>query len=121
MALRGSCLRFRFSHSARLFRSAPTGKSLPQAVKEDVNDRRGVESERLAQDESANHGNTQRAANLRADAGAKSQRKAAKQRGHGGHHDRAEAEQAGFIDRVGRILAVLALSLKSEIDHHDSV
>ncbi len=67
------------------------------------------------------HGDSQGTSNFRADPGSESQWKASEQRGHGGHHDRPEAQQAGFIDGVGGILAVLALALKREIHHHDSV
>ncbi len=49
------------------------------------------------------------------------QRNAAEQRGHGGHHDGAEAQQAGLVDRFGRVLAVLALGLEREVDDHDAV
>ncbi len=49
------------------------------------------------------------------------QRDAAEQRGHGGHHDGTEAQQAGFVDGVGGVLAVLALGLQGEVHHHDAV
>ena len=46
---------------------------------------------------------------------------AAEQRGHGGHHDGAEAQQAGLVDGVHRRHALLALGVEREIDHHDAV
>src|SRR3989442_1287598 len=49
------------------------------------------------------------------------QRHGAEQRGHGCHHDRAEAQEAGLIYGVGRFHALLALGVQSEIDHHDGV
>ena len=45
--------------------------SARQVVEEDVDDRRGVEREHLAEQQSAHHGDAQRPAKLRADAGAK--------------------------------------------------
>ena len=52
---------------------------------------------------------------------AKRQRQSAEQRRHGGHHDRAEAKQAGLVDRFERAFALVALRLKRKIDHHDGV
>ncbi len=52
---------------------------------------------------------------------AEGQRNAAEQRRHGGHHDGTEAQQAGFVDGVGGVLAVLALGLQREVHHHDAV
>ena len=51
----------------------------------------------------------------------KRQRDAAQQRRHGRHHDGTEAQQAGFVDRVGRVLSVLALAFQREVHHHDAV
>ena len=44
------------------------------------------------------------------------QRNAAQQRRHRGHHDGAEAQQAGFVNRIRRVLPVLALRLQREVD-----
>ena len=43
------------------------------------------------------------------------------QRREGRHHDRAEAQQAGFVDRLERALALFALGAQREVDHHDRV
>ena len=43
------------------------------------------------------------------------------QRGHGGHHNGAEAQQTGFVDCIRRILPVFPLGLQREVDHHDAV
>ena len=96
-------------------------EALRQVVKEDVDDRRGVEREHLAQQQAADHADAQRPAKLGADAGADGQRDAAQQRGHGGHHDGTEAQQAGFVDGVGGVLAVLAFAFQREVHHHDAV
>ena len=71
-------------------------------VKENVDDRRGVEREHLADEQSADHRDAQWTAQLRADAAAEGQRDAGEQRGQGGHEDRPEAKQRGFIDRLDR-------------------
>ena len=46
---------------------------------------------------------------------------AAEQRRHRRHHDRAEAQQARLVDRLLGRLALLALRLEREVDHHDRV
>src|SRR5271168_2903052 len=121
MDLRYSWLicRDRGSTGARAFTAfrAATG----QLVKEDVNDRRGVERQDLAEDQAANHGDAQGPAQLGTDARAQGQRQAAKKRGHCGHHNGAEAQQAGLVDGLFRGLAVFALSLEREVNHHDAV
>ncbi len=38
-----------------------------------------------------------------------------------GHHDGAEAQQAGLIDGLDRRQALVALGLQREVDHHDGV
>jgi len=43
------------------------------------------------------------------------------ERGEGRHHDRPEAQQAGFVNGSLGILALGPLRLKREIDHHDRV
>ena len=60
-------------------------------------------------------------AKLGADARSHGQRDSAQQRGHGGHHDGPKAQQAGFVDGVGRVQAALPLPFQSEVDHHDAV
>jgi hypothetical protein len=37
------------------------------------------------------------------------------------HHDRPEAHEARFADRVGRVRPLAALRLEREVDHHDRV
>ena len=49
------------------------------------------------------------------------QGQAAEQRRHRGHHDRAEPQQAGFMNCFDRALAFAALRLQREVDHHDRV
>jgi hypothetical protein len=92
-----------------------------QAVEEKVDYRGGEEGQHLRDDQSADDGDAQRLAQLRADAHADGQRKPAEQGSHGGHHDGAEAQQAGLIDGFDRRQALLALGLQGEVDHHDGV
>ena len=64
---------------------------------------------------------------MRAGADGQSDRQGTHQRGHGGHHDRAEADQAGFVDRlfggfcVLALCRVSALRFNGEVDHHDGI
>ena len=77
-------------------------KSHRQVVEENVDDGRGVKREHLAEEQSANHRNAQRPAQFRTDAAAESERQPAKQRGHRGHHNGPETQQAGLVNGVGR-------------------
>ena len=52
---------------------------------------------------------------------AEHQRNAAEQRRHRRHHDRAEAQQTCFADRVDRRKTAVALHLDRETDQHDAV
>src|ERR1017187_5990992 len=99
-----------------LARAAPGSAVEPQ-----VNARGCIQSERLAENQSADHGDTQRAAQFRTGAAAKRQRHGGQQRRHGGHHDGTEAQQARLVNRIHRRHAFLALGVQGEIDHHDSV
>ena len=103
----------------RLLRCA--AEAAGQPIEEEIDHRRRVERQQLAQDQSAYNGDAQRPAQFRSHAGAKSQRQAAQQRCHGGHHDGAEAQQAGLIDGVDRRHMLHAFGFKREIDHHDGV
>ena len=93
----------------------PTGQTTdrPPASCTDVNN--------LAEDQSADDGDAQRTAQLRSGPDAQRQRNGTEQRRERRHHDRTEAQQAGFIDRVDRRLAFLALRFQREVDHHDGV
>src|SRR5689334_5337931 len=92
-----------------------------EPVESQIDHRRGIERQQLAKDQSADNGDTEGAAQLRADASPDGQRQAAEERGHSGHHDRAEAQQAGFVDSVERQLPFFALGFQREVNHHDGV
>src|SRR5579863_2173811 len=97
------------------------GEPVSEPIERQVDNRSGVERKQLAEDEAADNGDTERAAQFRTDASAQGKRKRAEQRGHGGHHDGAEAEQAGFVNRIEGLLPFLTLSFKGKVDHHDGV
>ena len=86
-----------------------------------VVDRRDVEREQLRNQQPADDGEAERTPRLGARAKAERDRHRADQRRHRGHHDWAEADQARLVDRVDRVLAVLALRFDREVDHHDAV
>ena len=92
-----------------------------QAIEPEVDDRRRVEREQLTDEEAADDGDAERPPELRAGSGTEGQRDPAEQRRQRGHHDRAEAKQAGFADRVVRRLVLHALGFEREVDHHDRV
>src|SRR5579863_1274251 len=91
-----------------------------EIVEVEEDDRGRVEGQRLRDDEPADDGDPQRVAQLRAFAGAERQRQRAEQGGEGGHHDRAEAQEASLLDRLAGV-APLALRGKREIDHQNRV
>src|SRR5208282_4512082 len=79
-------------------------KAVGQPIESKIDDRRGVKREELAQDKSANDGDSEGAPQFGADAGAESQGQGAEEGGHGRHHDGTETQQAGFVDGVERRL-----------------
>src|SRR5258708_7543289 len=87
----------------------------------EINNRRGVKRQQLAENQAADNGDTEGPAQLRANASAERQRQAAEQRGHGGHHDGPRTKQACFIDGVERSLSFLALGFEREVNHHDGI
>src|SRR3984885_8230495 len=96
-------------------------KALRQIVKEDVDHGGGVQREGLAQQQSADHGDAQRSAQLGTETSPKRERQSPQQCGHRRHHDGAEAQQTRFVNRVSRVFSVLPLAFEREVDHHDAV
>src|SRR5665213_1296394 len=124
MARKYSCLRGRgdgsnagFGGGLRLGWSFFMGKP----VHEDIYDRCRVQRQRLADNQSADHGDAKRPPQFRSRAGTEGQRQAAQQRRHGGHHNRTKTKQTGLINRVHGVLPFIALRLQRKIDHHDAV
>src|SRR5262245_39655240 len=76
--------------SAMLIAMAP--HALGQSVEGEVNDRRGVERQRLADDQPAHDGQPERTPQLAAHTMAQRQRQGTKQRRQRRHHDRPEAQ-----------------------------
>src|ERR1700761_6762261 len=100
---------------------ARTSEPPGEPIKEQVDDRRGVKSQDLADDETTHDGDSERPSQLRADAGSESKRQAAEESRHGRHHDGPETQQAGLIDRVERRLTAITFGFKGKVDHHDGV
>src|ERR1700730_2795295 len=86
-----------------------------------VDDRRRVERPHSREDEAADDGDAERAPELRARARPEGQGQAAQKRRHRRHHDGTEAQETGLVDRISRCLALFALRLQREVDHHDRV
>ena len=63
-----------------------------QPIEGEVNDRRGVKRQQLAEKKAANDGDAQWTAQFRPNTGTESKRQAAEQRGHCRHHDGPEAQ-----------------------------
>src|SRR6202158_2229566 len=73
-------------------------ESLRQPVKPQIHDWGCIESEQLAEEQSADNRDAERMAEFRARAAAQRQRQSGEQCGHGGHHDRTETKQARLVD-----------------------
>jgi len=96
-------------------------KALGDSIEEDIDDRGRVERKNLAEQQTSHHGDSERTAQFRPEAGSESEWKSAEQRGHGGHHDGPKAQQACLKNGLGRRFTSLAFSLKRKIDNHDAV
>src|SRR5260370_37570033 len=73
-----------------------TAEPQPNPIQNQINDRRGVEREYLAKDQTTGHTDTQRATQFRSGSMAKRERKSAEEMGHRGHHDEGKAKQTCF-------------------------
>src|SRR5882724_13690813 len=90
-----------------------------EAVEVEVDDWCGEERQKLAHDEAADDGDTERATKFGAGAVAERERKRAEQRSHGGHEDGPEAEQEGFVNGFNWGETFQRFRLNSEINHKD--
>src|SRR5476649_2561217 len=106
---------FVLSSRYRLCDRAPNLARLEQAGHVGVDDRRQIQRDELRDDQAADDREPERLARLAARAVAERDRNRAEQRRHGRHHDRAEADDAAFVDRFGRRLAVLPLGFEREV------
>src|SRR6516225_9933283 len=85
------------------------------ALHREIDDRRGVKREQLAQQQSADDGDAERIAQLRAGALLERERNSTEQRRQRGHHDRPEPQQRRLHDRLARRETLLALRLEGEV------
>src|SRR5664280_1037627 len=94
---------------------------LAQVFEGEIDNRRSVKSEDLRKQQATDHGDTQRLAQFGTGAESERQRNSAKHCRHRRHHDWAEADDAGFVDRVLGRQTLFAFGIEREIDHHDRV
>src|SRR5581483_10884554 len=92
-----------------------------QPIEEKVDDGRGKQGQHLTYDQSSDNGDTERPPQLGPGTSSKSERQPPEHRGHGGHHDWPEPQNARFVDCVARILALIAFGREREIDHQNRV
>ena len=92
-----------------------------EAVEIEVDHRRRIERQDLADEQAADDRDAERLAQLRAVAEADRQRQGAQDRRHGGHQDGPEAQDGGLVDRLGGIEPIVAFALQRHVDHHDGV
>src|SRR5207253_8886086 len=86
-----------------------------------VNNRRGIERQQLAYEQSADDRDSQWVPQLRASASPQRQWQSAQQRRHRGHHDGPETQQARLIYRFFRRFMLDSFGLQRKIDHHDGI
>src|SRR6185312_5867428 len=92
-----------------------------EAIQVDVDDWRGVEGEDLAEDQAADNGNAEGAAEFGTDACPEGQGQSAEERGHGGHDDGAEAEAARFDDGLIGGETAPPFGVERKVDHENGV
>ena len=93
----------------------------PEAIEVQVDHRCRIQGEHLAHDQAADDRDAERTPELRPVAAPEGEGQGAEQRGHRGHHDRPEAQNARLEDRFLGALAFPALGVEGEVDHHDRV
>src|SRR5216683_8245857 len=92
-----------------------------EALHVEIDDRRRVEREQLAQQEATDDRDAERATELGARARPEGQRQRAEERGHRRHEDRPEPLQARPMNGLLRGEAVVALEVERDVDHHDGI
>ena len=97
-----------------------SGEPCADCIQVEINHRRGVERQKLRQQQAANDGIAERLAQLRSGAGAKHQGHATEQRCHGRHQDRSEPQGACLINRIFRAKSLIAFDVEREVDQHDA-
>jgi len=100
-------------NGAEMFTRDPA-ESAARDDRTQVDDRRGVEREELAHDEPAHDRDAEGPPQLRAHPCSQGERQRAQERGHRGHHDRAEPQETGLVDRIPGALALPALASRAK-------
>src|SRR5260370_8139149 len=95
--------------------------SQAEFIEREIDDRCGIEREELAYDETANNGDAERTAELRARTRSEGQRKSAEESSHRGHQDGPKTEHAGFEDGILSLHPTLTLFLQFEADNPNSI
>ena len=75
----------------------------------------------MGDDETADHGEAERAAGIGAGAPAEGDGQGAGEGGDGGHHDGTEAHDTGLEDGFLGSLVAVAFRVEGEVDHHNRV
>src|SRR5438093_545584 len=92
-----------------------------EALHIEIDDRRRVERQQLAQQEATDDGDAERATKLGARARPERQRQRAQERGHRRHENGPEPPETRLVDGVPGAEAVVALEVERDVDHHDRV
>ncbi len=89
-------------------------ESMREPIKSQINHRRGVQRQQLAQDQATDNGDSQGPTQFRSHARSQRQRQARQQRRHSSHHDRAETQQARFVNGVAAAPCLLDVRLPEQ-------
>src|SRR5437016_5189717 len=96
----------------KLSLATPGFEPLPGALKQQIDDRRGVERESLREQQSADDRDAQGTAQLGAGAESDGERERAEKSSHSGHHDGPKPDDAGFVNGIVRAEPLLAFDLQ---------
>src|SRR5712671_5113340 len=94
-------------------------ESLRQTIEPEVNHRRGVESQQLAYQQSADNRDAERMPQFRTGTRSQSERDTAEKSGHSRHHDWSKSQKARLKNRFFRGLMFHSLGFQREVNHHD--
>src|SRR5690348_11429253 len=105
----------------RVTGSATAAEPELETIHVEINDGCGEESQKLAENEAADDGDTERATEFGAGAMAEGERERAEERCHGGHENWPETQQARLVNGFDGREAFLRFRLHGEVNHEDGV
>src|SRR6266496_4872963 len=90
--------------------------TLPELIEGQIDDRRGIKSEHLRNNQAADDSNAERLSQFAANAHADGERQCAEERGHRCHHDGTKANETRLVNRFFGTESFVAFRVEREID-----